>query len=147
VKRLQQEYDSLRAEVNSTTIKSNPKWLAKKKQMIELSKQLMAARENARNDIYERVNSCGSMGISFCDQITTVDLHGLDIEGAKQIVRDTILPVVSVLKEIMVITGRGVHNQSGESGVLKQAIKSYLGELQVKFEDAKENDGILNVFA
>jgi DNA-nicking Smr family endonuclease len=143
---LQQEYDNLQIKVNSTTIHSNPNWLANKQQMSELLKQLMAARENAHNDIYERMNSCGSMGINLSGQSTAVDLHGLGIEAAKRFIQDPILAVLPVLKKIMVITGRGVHSQSGEC-VIKQGIHNYLKELEVKFEEVKGNDGAIYVYA
>jgi DNA-nicking Smr family endonuclease len=146
VKRLQQEYDSLREELNSTTIHSNSNWLAKKKQMTKLKKQLMAAKENAHNDIYERMNSVSSIGISFSGQITSVDLHGLSVEGAKQIVYNTILPVLPVLKKIMIITGRGLHS-ADEQGVLKPAVKNYLEELEIKCEDVERNEGAIYALA
>jgi hypothetical protein len=146
VKSLQREYDTLRREVNSTSIRTNPNWLAKKLETSQLLKWLMAAKENAFNDIYERMNSCGSMGLSFSGQSTVVDLHGLSVEGAKQIVLNTILPVLPVLKKIMVITGRGVHSQSGES-VLKSSIKRFIAELNVRVEEVVGNDGAIYVFS
>jgi DNA-nicking Smr family endonuclease len=146
VKALQQEYATLREEINNVTANySKSDWLTKKQRLNELSKQLMAAKENAYNDIYERMNSCGSMGISLSGQkCTAVDLHGLSVEGAKRLIQDPIMSVLPVLKRIMVITGRGVHSQNGE-GILKPAIKGYLEELQVEFEDVEGNDGAIYV--
>jgi DNA-nicking Smr family endonuclease len=144
VKRLQNEYDLLKEELNSTTVRFDFKWLAKKQEMSYLKKQIMAARENAHNDIYERINSVGSMGISFYDQSTTIDLHGLSVEAAKRFIDDPILHVLPVLKKIMVITGRGLHSANGEC-VLKVAIKSYLNELKVECEEVKGNEGAICV--
>jgi hypothetical protein len=136
----------LRDDLNNSSVNSNPNWLAKKQIMSELKKQIMAAKENAFNDIYERMNSCGSMGISFCGQGDRVDFHGLSVEAAKRFIQDPILTVLPVLKKIMIITGRGLHSQTGQ-GVLKSAITSYLDELKVKFEDVVGNDGALYVIA
>jgi hypothetical protein len=94
----------------------------------------MAAKENAFNDIYERVNSVGCMRISLSGQKTGVDLHGQSVEAAKRFINDPILSVLAVLKTIMVITGRGLNSSSGES-VLKRELKKYLYELNIKFED------------
>jgi DNA-nicking Smr family endonuclease len=146
VKRLQDEYDTLKEDVNRTTVRFDSKWLAKKQQMSYLKKQIMAARENAHNDIYERMNSVGSLGISFSDQSTTVDLHGLSVEAAKRFIDDPILQVLPVLKKITVITGRGLHSENGEC-VLKMAVESYLKELKVEWEDVKGNEGAIHVCA
>jgi DNA-nicking Smr family endonuclease len=106
----------------------------------------MSAKENAFNDIYERMNSTGSMGISLIGQSTTVDLHGQSVEAAKRFINDPILPVLHVLKKIMVITGCGLNSTIGE-GVLKPALKSYLSVLNIKCEDVEGKDGAIFILA
>jgi hypothetical protein len=142
---LNQEYVKLREELNSPN-NLGEEWLEKKMRLSELRKQIMAAKENAFNDIYERVNSTGSMGISLAGQNTTIDLHGQSVEAAKRFINDPILPVLPVLKKIMVITGRGLNSANGE-GVLKPALKTYLTELNVKYEDVEGNQGAIFIFA
>jgi hypothetical protein len=145
VRTLQLEYKSLREELASSSAISIFGRLAKKKRLSELLKQIMAAKENAFNDIYERMNSCGSMGLSLSGQDTAVDLHGLSIEAAKRFIKDPILPILPVLKKITVITGRGLHSKDGKC-VLKQAIKIHLQEINVKFEDVDGNEGAIVIF-
>ena len=143
---LNEEYDALRDELNKSSSDNKFEWLEKKKRLSELRKQIMAAKENAFNDIYERMNSVGCMGISLAGQKTAVDLHGQSVEAAKRFINDPLLQVLPVLKTIMVITGRGLNNFSGES-VLKTELKAYLKELNVKCEDSEGNAGAFFIFA
>jgi hypothetical protein len=132
--------------VNNSSGLLDSDWLVKKRKLNELKKQIMAAKENAFNDIYERMNSCGSMGVCLFGQSTSVDLHGLSVEAATRFINDPILPVLSVLKKIMLITGRGVHSADGQ-GVLKPAIKEYLRGFDIKCEDVNGNDGAIYIFS
>jgi DNA-nicking Smr family endonuclease len=57
-----------------------------------------------------------------------------------------VLPVLDVAKQIMIITGRGLHSYNGRP-VLKEAIRDYFYSLNVRCEDVLTNNGALYVFS
>jgi len=114
--------------------------------------KLNLARQNAANDIFERMNSCGKMGVILEDNYQTenesdvfVDLHGLHVNEAKLKLSEHILPLLKDLKKITLITGHGVHSNNGES-ILKKAIATYLNEKKIRCEDDLNNKGALCIF-
>ena len=117
------------------------------KQLKEINVKLQTAIKNASRDIYERVNSKGKLSVKVNGkEVLRVDLHGLHVDEAKEIVNEYVLPVLDVSKQIMIITGRGVHSQNGKS-VLKNAIKEYFTSLSIKWEDVVKNEGAIYVFS
>ena len=56
-----------------------------------------------------------------------------------------VLPVLDVAKQIMIITGRGLHSQHGRA-VLKEAVRDYFTNLAIRCEDVLINDGALYVY-
>ena len=113
--------------------------------ILHIKKNLILARKNAASDIFERINSHGTMGIINeeinQDGLVYIDLHGLFINEAKERVNEFILPILPVLKKAIVITGHGSHSQSRES-LLKNAIQEYF--ISLGFEcDEMTNKGTL----
>ena len=109
------------------------------------------ARKNAANDIFERVNSSGKMGVIIEDENNNndsgvfVDLHGLHLKEAKVKLNELILPMLKDLKKITLITGHGVHSQSGDS-ILKKSLSSFLKDKKIRFKDDPANKGALCIF-
>ncbi|MEL7181905.1 MAG: hypothetical protein AAFN63_19130, partial [Pseudomonadota bacterium] len=78
---------------------------------------LPSARETARNVIYQRMNSVGMMGVSIMDDhdnddrsspshgTIQVDFHGLHVDEAKQQLDEHILPILSTVGSVIIITG------------------------------------------
>ena len=92
-------------------------------------------RQNAANDIFERVNSQNGMGvITDEDQTVTIDLHGLHVDEAKLKLTELIFPVIEVFNKVALITGYGLHSKTGDS-VLKTSLKSFLQEKKFKFNE------------
>ena len=115
----------------------------------DVRSRLDIARHNAANDIFERVNSSGKMGVIMEDENDAsgvfVDLHGLHVNEAKSKLNELILPMLSDLKKITLITGHGSHAKSGES-TLKKAVSSFLKEKKIRFQDDPSNKGALCIF-
>jgi len=74
-----------------------------------------------------------------------VDLHGLHVNEAKLKLTELILPVLTDLKKITLITGHGAHSKNGES-VLKKAIGTFLKEKKIHCEADLNNKGALCIF-
>ena len=107
-----------------------------------LKERLGIARENAANDIFERMNASGSMGTLSGKTIMKIDIHGLHVEEAKAQISEYILPVLQVISKVILITGRGRHGESGAS-ILKPAMEAFLSLEEVKFRDVPGNDGAI----
>ena len=119
---------------------------AKIRELQDVKQKLGIAMQNAARDIYEQVNSKENVVYVINGKdILGVDLHGLRVEDFKGIVDEHILPVLDVVGQIVVITGRGLHSQSGVS-VLKGAVKDYFNSLGIRCEDVARNDGAFFVF-
>lgn len=146
VKQLRSKLIELRSQLMFADTESND-GKEMNKQLKEINTSLQAAIKNASKDIYERVNSKGKLSVKVNGkEVLRVDLHGLHAEEAKEIVNEYVLPVLDVSKQIMIITGRGVHSQSGKS-VLKTAIKEYFSSLSIKCEDDPKNEGAFYIFS
>ena len=114
--------------------------------MKKLNENLKIAIQNASRDIYERINSKEKNFVNVDGKmIFSVDLHGLHVSEAKEIVDEHILPVLDELQQIMIITGRGVHSKCRKS-TLKDSIKKYFRKLKIRFEDICGNDGAFIIY-
>ena len=145
---LEQEYLELRQELfDDNNIDNDSKeWKLKYKQLKLILEKLEMARQNAASDIFERLNSRGNMGILIDDDENEIqiDLHGLHINEAKWIIDDRILPILPVFIKLILITGHGLHSESGDS-VLKKAVKAHLIERNIKVEQVSKNNGALRI--
>lgn len=159
--KLQEEYTRIRDDLNQMNDTDSFEWKRKRNELDEVQKKLIGARRNAASDIFERTNSRGNMGalIEYIQDgvgemalgqgkiktsVVHVDFHGLHVNEAKERIDEFVLPILPVLKKIIVITGHGVHNESGCS-VLKEELRKYFGQNNLKCEDLKKNKGALCV--
>ena len=143
VKKLISQYNELRFSIDYLINTQSEEFRNKKKKLKELRSKIEIASKNAANDIFERINS--KMDTNNINKIYCVDLHGLhNDENTREILKEHVLPILSVVKKIMIITGKGLHNQSGKS-VLKQAVQEYLTTLNYKIENVIGNDGAFYV--
>jgi DNA-nicking Smr family endonuclease len=119
-----------------------------RKKLEKVNINLRVAMRNASSTIFERVNSKENNILIGEDgtEVHCVDLHGLHLNEAKEIVKENILPVLMVVNQIMIITGRGKHSQNGKA-VLKNAIKEYFGQLQFRCQDIVKNEGAFYVYS
>ena len=146
VLKLQEDLDKIYLELSSICDNECPEYISKLKMLKEIKSKLKEARKNAANDIYERINSHGNMGIvSGNDETVNVDLHGLHINEAKEKLNEIIFPFLSTLKKVSLITGHGIHNKTGES-VLKNAIKLFLNEKNLRCHEDIKNKGVLHLY-
>ena len=106
----------------------------------------MKARENAANDIFERMNASGSMGTLSANTLLKIDIHGLHVKEAKAQITEYVLPVLQVVSKVILITGRGRHGASGAS-ILKPAMEAFLRLVNVNFKDVPGNDGAIWIYS
>jgi DNA-nicking Smr family endonuclease len=103
--------------------------------------QWNVAMKNAARDIYERVNSKAE---GSCSE-KCVDLHGLHVDEAKEVVTEYVMPVLKAVGKIMIVTGRGLHSRNLTSQ-LKIQIREYFVSLKVRCEDMPGNEGAFYIF-
>lgn len=148
VRILQEKYTKQRKALTNINDTESIEWLVAKKELQEIQKKLNAARKNAAADIFERMNSLGTMGAIIEDSESfshlRIDLHGLHVNEAKEKINEFVMPILPALKKVIVITGYGAHTQSGDS-ILKEAIKQYFVSLNVNCIESTRNKGILCV--
>lgn len=148
--KLQEEYAKLRLDLLDMNDTESVEWKKKKAELSELHWKLNSARKNAASDIFERMNSNGSMGaiIEYDNDgqekasLLHIDMHGLHVNEAKERANEFVLPILPALKKIIIITGHGVHNETGSS-VLKESLRKYFSDIKVRCEDLKKNKGAL----
>jgi len=146
VLKLQEDFNKIYLELSTIYDNESHEYREKFKMFKEIQSKLKEARKNAANDIYERINSHGNMGIvSDNHETVNVDLHGLHINEAKEKLNEIIFPFLPILKKVSLITGRGLHNQSGES-ILKNAIKLFLNEKNLRCDEDSKNKGVLHLY-
>lgn len=146
VKQLNEEYQRLKQELNSIFVSENEEWLKILEELKNVKEKLSAARRNAANDIFERINSTVRMGSQLDENsIVHVDFHGLYVKEAQEKVQDFVLPMLPVLKKIILITGYGLHSKNGESN-LKEAMMKFLQSLKIKFEEHPKNKGAILIY-
>ena len=56
-----------------------------------------------------------------------------------------VLPILSVLKKIMLITGYGLHSKSGQA-TLKNALKEHFKLIDIKCSDNDKNEGAIFIY-
>ena len=148
VKKLQIEYNDTCLKQYCVVDTDSDEWHAINTRRLEIKDQLRLARANAASDIFERINSGGNMGALIDgdeESLVFVDLHGLFVNEAKEKAIEFIQPFLPVLKKMVVITGHGSHNQSGES-VLKNAMREHFVSLGFKCRDVEKNKGALFIY-
>eukprot|EP01042_Synura_sphagnicola_P000907 gene907-1013_t len=150
---LQEEYDELQRRVADLEGRdryvNGALYRTLRSQMRDLKPRLKAARINAANDIFERMNSTsGNMGAFTEGRDVFIDVHGLHVEEAKAKVQELLLPVISVLRKAYVITGRGNHSANRRS-VLKKALMELIvggvGGCHLRCQEVSGNDGVLRI--
>ena len=146
VKKLQAKYVEIRAKLSVMGSESSESQV--KRQELDLVKnEISIAMQNASRDIFERVNSKvaqKTVRIKGKD-VCCVDLHGLHVNEAREIVREYILPILGVVRQIMVITGRGIHSETGKS-VLRDPVRQLFEAFKHRCEEVKGNAGAFFVF-
>jgi hypothetical protein len=123
----------------------SPEGRALRERLNLLYEQVRAEAARAADDIFERINGVGSMATETQEQCMQLDLHGQYKVDAKQKVEEIVLPVLSVVGRIVLITGRGLHSSRAEGdevhSVLMQAVMEYLLEKGLGVEPVPGNDG------
>jgi len=114
-----------------------------------IRKELAAAREKAREDIYNRMNSVGAMGAQQDGRdgsMIQVDYHGLHVNEMRMKFKEHVLPILPVVRKIMIITGRGTHS-AGKEGKLKKALFKLIGQYEsdIYWQRVDQNPGALYV--
>jgi DNA-nicking Smr family endonuclease len=155
---VERDYLEARTKLSSILNIRSAEWKAQSKRVNALSVQLTAARANAAQDIYERVNSEGSgMGertssSQWESDERRVDLHGLHKSEAESVLVQFVLPILPVCKSIVLITGKGLHSGgcSGEvdkgKGQLRDSVVAFLRDRKIKCSVLKNNDGAIRVY-
>ena len=78
--------------------------------------------------------------------IYCVDLHGLHIREAREVINEFVLPFLKQVEQMMIKTGRGIHSNIGKS-ILKDTIKEYFNDFNTRYESVNGNDGALYIFS
>jgi len=144
VKKLYEEYAELKRELSDSDCMDDKEYSKKRKELREVQKRLELARKNAANDIFERLNSANGMGSIGNEDMAQIDLHGLYINEAIEKIEEYVLPILPTLKKVIVITGHGAHNATGEA-VLKEALIDYFKTNKIKHGEVKENRGAIYI--
>ena len=113
------------------------------KERKQIESNLKQARINASNDIFERINSRGNMGVwNEEDNTVSFDFHCQHVNEAKTKLDDLVLPVVSVFSQVYLVTGYGVHSET-QQATLKYSIKKYVTAKKFICENDPTNKGRL----
>jgi DNA-nicking Smr family endonuclease len=147
VKKLQQEYSELKQKLQNIADSESQEWRKMNQMLAQLENRLQNAQINAAKDIYEQTNAFGNMGVEIEDEDTPIliDLHGLEVSEAKIIVDEYVVPILNIYKVVMVITGRGVHCQSGVSRLKEEMRRHFTEKLKLKCENVVGNEGVLSI--
>jgi len=98
----------------------------------DLQNDLVMTRKNAAQDIYHCNNSADpTMGtqLNYYANRITIDFHGLHLGEAIEKLRDMVIPILPVQKEVWVITGRGKHSKQQRS-TLKLGLMHYIEHME-----------------
>ena len=117
----------------------SPERRAKREQCKELQRLLLDAQRKAASDIFMQLNM-GELGMG----AHTIDFHGLHADEARLKFDELVTPVLPVLREIVIITGRGVHSAGGV-GVLRDVLTTYAPTHGFACEVVEGNSGALRV--
>lgn len=91
--------------------------------LLALRSELAAARVKARDEMYERLNTVGSIGAQDTSDAIQVDYHGLHVNEMHSKYEELVEAVLPVVKKITIITGRGLHSEGGASRLMKKKLK------------------------
>ncbi|KAI8902275.1 hypothetical protein BC833DRAFT_427021 [Globomyces pollinis-pini] len=142
---LQDKEKSLREELDESIDRSDD---AKSKyvrtRLNTVIKELESAREQARLTIHQKIHSVGSMGVESFDGTILFDFHCLTPIDAKKNFREFIAPILPAVKKVVIITGKGLHSESGTS-ILRQHLKNYILSLGISCNISPKNAGRLIV--
>ena len=119
-------------------------WKKREKLVQNQLDRIQEASKNAAFDIYERMNSIGLMGIK-SSGVLKIDFHGLHVKEAIEKINEIILPVISELKVILIVTGHGKHSNSGDSLLQNGIIKFFQQTPEIGCNILKENSGVLEI--
>ena len=119
------------------------------KDIVKFRSELKTARRNARDEIYERLNSVGTMGAQRSmdgSDMIQIDFHGLHVDEMHRKFDEQVKPILTVVKKVRVVTGRGAHSSGGESK-LKKALVKWIEkkETDIRWENIASNPGALDV--
>jgi DNA-nicking Smr family endonuclease len=138
VKLLRTELNQMAEELRSIDTESEDGIRLEEKYRLKQD-QLNVAMKNAARDIYERVNSKVGSHFEGC-----VDLHGLHVNEAKEVVVEYVVPVLKAIGRMMIVTGRGLHC-SNLTSQLRIRVREYFESLNVECEDIPGNEGAFYV--
>lgn len=115
----------------------------------KLRTDLFAARMNARDEIYRKVNTIGGMGAEQEGEngsLIKVDYHGLHVNEMRQKFRDHVMPILPAVKKVMIIVGRGSHS-TGKESKLRKALFKFIAQYESKiyWQKVDKNPGALYV--
>ncbi|KAJ1565905.1 hypothetical protein HK096_007279 [Nowakowskiella sp. JEL0078] len=164
VQSLQRDFDILHTKLQKPFEIDAKNWQELHKKQRDILLELQVARKNAAHQIYERMNSVITMGVpvnvtslkqkklkkkhsenrDVGSEVTYIDLHGLHINEAIEIVDDFVIPVLPVLRTINLITGHGLHSNDGVS-TLKKYISQYFKAKGFSCNELDENVGVLHI--
>jgi len=109
---------------------------------------LSAARQNARDKIYETLNSVGNMGAqnqARSGGTIQVDYHGLHVGEMHEKYEALVEAILPVVKRVTIVTGRGRHSSHGNCK-LKKALKKKIEKgKRTRWEHDPKNPGVLIV--
>jgi DNA-nicking Smr family endonuclease len=95
----------------------------------KLNSEIVAERSKSAREVFTRMNSAGDMGFVGQDGVVTIDLHGLHVDEAQSILEEFVIPLMSNLRNMRIVTGVGKHSKGG-FGVLKWKIKVRVSLIQ-----------------
>jgi hypothetical protein len=101
-------------------------------------RELGEARELSWEEIYGKMNNIGTMGAEVEGGMIQVDYHGLHVSGMSKKFKDHILLIITEVKKIMIIIGRGSHSVGKESKskkALQKLIREYKNLFWQRLED------------
>ena len=143
VLKLEEDLEQVQKEIDTFVDIFCEAYQEKIKERKQIEKNLKQARINASNDIFERLNSRGNMGVlNEEDNTVSFDFHFQHVNEAKTKLDDLVLPVVSVFSQVYLVTGYGVHSEKKQA-ILKHSIKKYVMSKKFICENDPTNKGRL----
>jgi len=106
------------------------------------------AQAKAKDLIWERMNTAGSMGTENLSGEIEVDFHALHVKEAEEIFDKQVLPFLQAAKKVLLVVGRGNHSE-GNVAKLKPALRRYIDRHDhrrfMKHNSVPGNDGVIRV--
>ncbi|KAL7576936.1 hypothetical protein ACA910_006693 [Epithemia clementina (nom. ined.)] len=114
VNALQKERIELRSMLKSFRDQESEEYKELNKRLTDLVTSLIpAAQQNARDEVFNRMNVAGSMARENASGDLVVDFHGLHVKEALERFDDTVFPILPAVGCVHVIVGRGKHSDNG----------------------------------